>query len=244
MTTSNSADYSVSGGDIVNAAYRIVYNTSSEYTLEAFELADGLQALNLLVKNLMGPPNFLAKGMKRWQRLTASLTLAVKMDYDLKSSGGDLAIKTPVKILAVNYKDTSTGIETPMVPMTIDEQFSIANKAATGIPTRYAYERQLDTGKFRLDVIPSAAIVAAVDTLTIAYLVPLEDFDSSANTPYFPQEWYRPLKWLLAQEWSPEAGKKLPKEVAALAAQSLEAASAMDPEDSDMYFEPDNPNMQ
>ena len=241
MTTSNSANFAISGAEICSAAYRIVYNVSSLYTLEAEEMADFMQALNLLVKNLMGPPNFLAKGIKTWQKEVASLALAAKIEYNLQPSGGDLDINIPVRVLNANYKHTPTSGETPLTEMTDENYFQLSSKIALGTPIAYNYHRALDSGLFRLNCIPSASVVANLDTIEIHYLTPLEDFDSNANTPYFPQEWYRPLKWFLAQEMMPEAGKSMPPEVAALATQSIEAATSVQEENSDMHFEPDNP---
>lgn len=194
----------------------------------------------MLVKNLMGPPNFLAKGMKTWQRQVASLDLAAKIEYSIKLSDGDLNIEIPVRIIQANYKRASSDTESPLEPMSSEEYFALPDKTATGTPTKYNYERKLDDGKFRLNNVPITSIVSAGDTIEIAYLTPLEDFDSSANTPYFPQEWYRPLKWMLAQEMHPEAGKKMPPEVAALTKQSTESATSVEPEDtSNAFFEPD-----
>jgi len=241
MTTSGSANFAVSGGDIVRAAYRIVHSVSSEYTLDAVELSDGLQSLNMLVKNLMGPPNFLAKGIKTWQKEIASLTLKSKLDYSIKLTGGDLNIEIPVRILNANYKQTSNKNESPLREMSYEEYFSISDKTSKGTPTRYTYNRKLSEGIFSLNVIPLDSIVTAVDTIEISYLTPIEDFDASVNNPYFPQEWYRPLKWLLAQEMHPEAGRRLPEEVAALANQSIESATSFEEDTSKMFFEPDNP---
>lgn len=242
MATSGSADYLVSGQEIVNAAYRIVNNVSSEYTLAGEESADYLEALNMLVKNLMGPPSFLCKGIKTWQREVASLALTAKIEFDLKPSGGDADINIPVELLKVMYKRASSDTETELKEMTYDEYFGISDKTATGTPTRYNYERRLDTGKFRLNNVPLASIVSAGDTVEISYLTPLEDFDAGANDPYFPQEYYRPLKWLLAQEMHPEAGKKMPPEVAALASQSVEEANTFEAENTKACFEPNNPD--
>jgi hypothetical protein len=33
---------------------------------------------------------------------------------------------------------------------------------------------------------------------------PFEDFDAAGNNPDFPQEWYDPLVWLLAERLEPE----------------------------------------
>jgi len=46
---------------------------------------------------------------------------------------------------------------------------------------------------------------------------------------------------LLAQEMHPEAGRRLPEEVAALANQSIESATSFEEDTSKMFFEPDNP---
>ena len=241
MSTSGSADLATSGGSICRAAYRIVHSSSSAYTLQPEELVDYLEALNFLVKNLMGPPNYLMRGVKTWQRSTESLTLAAKLEYSFKTSGGDLDVNIPVGIIQANYKQDDTEI--PLVKMTYEEYFSISDKTSTGNPTKYQYERRLDEGLFRVNLIPTAAMIANGDTVELAYLTPLEDFDSQANEPFFPQEWYRPLKWLLAQEMSPEAGKRVPPDVAALAKQSSEIANSIDREETSLYFEPDNPEL-
>jgi hypothetical protein len=241
MATSGSANFSVSGGDIVRAAYRIVYSSSSDYTLTGSELSDGLESLNFLVKNLMGPPSFLARGMKTWQRETASLTLAAKIEYSFKTSGGDLNINIPVKILNANYKTGNN--ETPLTQMSNLEYERIGNKTNTGTPTRYNFERRLTDAKFRLDIVPTASIVSNGDTIEISYLKPLEDFDSTSDDPYFPQEWFRPLKWLLAVEMMPEAGRLVPADVAALATQATEAANALPDQEQRYSFEPDNPEL-
>lgn len=243
MATSGSANFAVTGGDIVRAAYRIVYNVSSEYTLEAAEMADGIQALNMLVKNLMGPPNFLTRGIKTWQREVGSLTLAEQIEYSLKPSGGDMDINIPAAIISANYKFADDDSEVPMFEMSYADYRAILNKTITGTPTMYNFERRLSDAKFRLNCVPTADIVSDGDTIEIAYLTPLEDFDATSDDPYFPQEWYRPLKWLLAQEMHPEAGKQMPPEVAALAKQSTEVANTFEPEASELCFEPNNPEM-
>lgn len=241
MTTSGSANYSRSGGDIVRAAYRIVHNISSAYTLKSDEMADGLEALNMLIKNLQGPPNPIFKGVKTWQRETASITLAAKIEYSLKSSGGDLDINIPVKILEAHYYRDSSDTETLMRYLQYLEWRNLPDKTATGTPSRYNYEKRLDEGLFRLDVIPTASIIAAGDTIKFSYLTPLEDLDTISDDVYFPAEWFRPLKWLLAQEWLPEVGKQVPPDVAALAQQSTEVAESVDLQETTLYFEPDNP---
>lgn len=243
MALSGSSDFSVSGGDIVRAAYRVVYNVSSEYTLEAAELADGIQALNILIKNLMGPPAFLAKGLKAWQRKTASLTLAAKSAYSLKPTGGDLDIDIPVSVLKIMYKFTSEDTERPLTYLTYEQYFSILNKAAEGSPIQYSYNRELEVGTLNIYPVPTADIVSDGDTLEISYLTPLNDIVAQSDDVHFSQEWFRPLKWMLAQEMFPEAGFPIPQEVSALAAQALESANTVEPVETVDFFEPNNPNM-
>lgn len=239
MATSGSTDLASSGLAIVKAAYRVVHNVTSAYTLEPDEIADGLEILNVLIKNLMGPPSFMCKGMKTWAKEKASLTLAAKLEFNLQSSGGDLDIAIPVEILSATYKRNNNEI--PLGSMTYEEYFLIPNKTNTGSPTKYYYERRLDSGLFIINYVPTASMISDGDTIELSYLKPIEDFDSQANEPYFPQEWFRPLKWLLAQEWFPESGKALPQDVALLAGQSTELANKFDQQETNTFFEPNNP---
>jgi len=98
MATSGSIDFSVSGGDIVKGAMRALNAIAAGETPEASEAADGLEALNMLVKQWMAPPNMIAPGLKMWARKHITLALSATAEYTIKlrrlafSSGGTYTI--------------------------------------------------------------------------------------------------------------------------------------------------------
>lgn len=228
MTTSGSVDFSVTGGQMVTASLRLLGVTPSGVSAAGDELADSVQALNMLLKQWAGMPGFVL-----WKRSRASLTLAAKVKYEFKISGGDLAINQPIEILNCNLKSGDT--ETTMREMSFLERERISDKTATGTPTKWFYEPQLAVGNFYIDVVPSTL----TDTIEILYRGQVEDIDDSGNTFDLPQHWYRAIKYQLAIDIAPEyEGSELSPLVVAMARDSYTRAIGFSPETSDLYFQP------
>jgi hypothetical protein len=94
----------------------------------------------------------------------------------------------------------------------------------------------LTNGRLTLDCEPSD--VAKV--IRIVFLGALEDFDALNDTPDYPQEWFRPLKFQLAVDLWPEyKDGDPPKSLLMLAESSLAIAQNANPETSEAFFEPD-----
>ena len=233
MGTSGSTDFLVTGTDIVKGALRALTVIATGETPEASEIADGLQALNMMIKQWMAPSNPLAPGLKIFQREEKTLTLAAKATYELQPSGGDLDVAVPVKILSAVLRNTDNQ-DIPLSPMTMEQYYRITGKSETGTPSGYYYERQLDTGYLYLDYIPSDT----TDTIVMKILRVLEDMDAAGNNPDFTQEWFRPLKFNLAIDLAPEYGKEVTKSLRDLAQESLYLANSFHPETTDVYFQP------
>lgn len=235
MATSGSVDFSASAIKIVKGALRALGVIDVEETPSDADIKYGLESLNMLVKQLMGPNGTSTPGLKMWQRERDTLVLTAKNTFQFKSSAGDLDIDIPIAIISAVLRNTDDQ-DTPLDPMTLAEYQAIVGKSETGTPSKYYYERQLDAGYFYLNIIPSDI----TDTIPLVFLRPLEDFDSSSNTPDFPQEWYRPLKFLLSMDLYPEyettevSFKRLEK----LAAGALAMAQTFEPDDALVYFQP------
>ncbi len=87
MATSGSANFSVTGQEIVEGALRSLGVLGRGRALQAGDLEDGLEALNMLVKQWQGKADF-APGLKVWTRKRATLFLQkATYEYDLGPSG-------------------------------------------------------------------------------------------------------------------------------------------------------------
>lgn len=106
MALSSSADLTFTGADVIKGALRALGILESGETPTSDEVADGLEALNLLCKQYMSPNNFMSPGLKLWKRKHLTLALSSTNEYTLKlrkiafTSGGTY-------VLAVG--DTITG---------------------------------------------------------------------------------------------------------------------------------------
>ncbi|MEN6440528.1 MAG: hypothetical protein ABFD97_18295 [Syntrophobacter sp.] len=235
------ADLSVTGKQIVEAAMRELGALASGEPATPEELQDGLQALNLLVKSWMGPNNLLAPGLKIWQRTRTTLTLLEQNSFSVKLVTGDLLIDPPISILSATLRNTDGEDLLILTPMSLAEYQAIPNKSVTGTPSRFYYERGITEGTIYLDCIPSDTTM----TIPLVYLRILNDFDEldGSDPPDFPQEWFRPLKFNLAVDLYPEyptcTGDRF-KIIAALAQSTLAQANMFAPDNGDpvVYFEP------
>jgi hypothetical protein len=226
-------DFSVNSNDIIEGAIRALGALSTGESLPANEMVDGREALNMIVKQLMGPPHYLMKGVKPWQREEASLTLAAKIKFEFKTSGGDLDITPPVDIISARLVDSDDN-ETPLKRMSREKYDSIGNKTDTNTPTAFYYERRLDSGYFYLDCIPSDITNYTID---ITYLDQMAAFTTVRTTTDFPQEWYRVLKFSLAVDLGPEYGADI-SNVTALRNEAIAIANNFHQDRVDAYFQP------
>jgi hypothetical protein len=143
--------------------------------------------------------------------------------------------RRPLEILTAVLRDTS-NIDSPMYPFSLEAFEGLQDKTADGTPQYYHYEAMLTNGRISLDVEPDDV----TKVVRVVFLGALEDFDAVADTPDYPQEWYRALKFQLAmdlwgeyKEGDPPGWLKLQRD------ESLSIAQNTNPETSDVYFQPD-----
>lgn len=147
----------------------------------------------------------------------------------------------PLHVISLRRKQT-TGSETSLDPMSVDDYESIGDKTVNGTPVRYLYESGITDGTLFLDY----GVSDTTDVFQITFLRTIEDFDSSSDTPDFPQGWYRPLLLQLAIDLAPERGKsdRIPPLQLLLHGNksmgipgALEIAQNADPENSMIFFQ-------
>ena len=228
------SDFTINSDEIIKASARAIGVLGIGESLPASELEDGREALNMLVKQLMGPPTFLMRGFKPWQRELAELTLQAKIQYEIKTTGGDLDITPPISILSARLKDSDDN-ETLLDVMNRDQYDAIGNKTDENTPTAFYYERRLDTGYFYLDCVPSDLTEYTID---ITWLDQLSAFTDVSSSMDFSQEWFRVLKFALAVDLAPEYGAD-PMKFKGLRDEAIAIASSFNTDDTFYSFQPE-----
>jgi hypothetical protein len=142
--------------------------------------------------------------------------------------------RRPLEVLTAVLRDTSAQ-DVPLYPMSLEAFESITDKTADGTPQYYHYEPMLTNGRISFDIEPDDV----TKIVRVVFLGTLEDFDAVADTPDYPQEWFRALKFQLAMDLWPEykdgdppASLKISRDEALMIAQNT------NPETTDEYFQP------
>jgi len=169
---------------------------------------------------------------------TTSLTLSTNT-LGAASSGARVFTYTttarrPLEILTAVLRDTNTN-DLPLYKMSLEASEGRHDKTADGDPQFYLYEPFLTNGKITFDVEPEDV----TKVVRIIFLGALEDFDAVADTPDYPQEWFRALKFQLAIDlWSEYKDGDPPASLYKSRDESLGIAQNTNPNTTDIYFQP------
>lgn len=221
MTTSGSTNWTRTGHEIVRSALRSIGVIASGETPTSDEYADGLEALNLLIKAWQ------AEDIGLWLIDTGSFTLTSgKTSYSL-GPGGDYAIVRPLEIVETRFYNSTAVTYTPLTKLASSEFYGISNRTLPGTPTEFYYVPTLSLGYLYLWPIWNGT---AADQIIFRYKTEVEDFDTNKDNPDFPKEWFRALRFNLAIELAPEYGKEVGATLAALAIDSKSSVAMWDRE--------------
>lgn len=155
----------------------------------------------------------LRRMLKSWQATESFDWLQTSMSHTMTATAAQTLASPvrPVRIWSVRYSADGTS-EMPMQELTRDEYDSLPNKAATGVPTCYHYDRQREAAV--LYVWPVLASVAA-ETLKITYEREFPDFDLLSETMDVPGEaWDAVVFGLAARLARPDNYARLTEEAA------------------------------
>ena len=193
MSTSGSTDFSINRDALISRALRLIGVVAQGETPTTDQVSEAALALNSLVKAWQ------ADGMPLW---------AIKQRVVPLVSGQStytLSTPKPLKLLQAWNRNTISNVDIPMRIVTKDEYNRLGNKTTSGNPIQVYYDPRLDTGELHTFPTPSVT-EAANNVLYVVYQSTFEDFDSSTDTPDFPQEWYDALTYGLATRLAPEYG--------------------------------------
>jgi hypothetical protein len=169
---------------------------------------------------------------------TTSPTLAAN-SLGAASSGARVFTYTskarrPLEALTVVLRDTD-GQDVTLFPMSLDAFESIPDKTSEGTAEYFLYEPMLTNGRISFDREPDDV----TKVVRVIFLGTLEDFDAATDTPDYPQEWFRALKFQLAMDlWSEYKDGDPPGLLKVQRDESLSIAQNTNPETSDVYFQP------
>lgn len=150
MATSGSSNFSVTGQEIVEGALRSLGVLGRGRALQAGDLEDGLEALNMLVKQWQGKADF-APGLKVWTRKRATLFLQNgTYEYDLGPSG--------------DHATSDTYAETTMRVAASTSATTLEVASTTGMTAGDYIGIVLDSGSIHWDTVAS---VTDGDTVVI-----------------------------------------------------------------------------
>ena len=227
-------NFNLNRDEVIKGALRILGVIGQGETPDAAQIADGAEALNILVKA------WEIEGMPVWA-IKTQVIIPVAGDgvYDI-GTGATVNIPKPERIYQAFYTTTATNISINMVPMSQEQYWSLSNRSQQGTPTQYYWDDKNTTGNLYLYLVPDAGF-ASDNTITILYQAPFADFDSSTDLPDFPQYWLRALKYGLADEISLEYGypSKDRQELMLRAEKYKEDALSFVQEESSYHFQVD-----
>lgn len=151
-------------------------------------------------------------------------------------------IQRPLRVLSGRRFNYLSSIETPMNPSLSRMDYrDLPNKATAGTPTQFFYDPQIPAGQLYIWPI----LTAATDAIKFTWMRQLQDFNTAANTPDFPQEWTDTLIFNLALGMAPEFG--VPTEqynmIKEQALAYLDTTTGFDREPESYYFQVDTSRM-
>lgn len=243
--TSGTATFLVTRDDIIKASLRTLRVIAIGETPAAEDYTNCAFALNILLKEL----NTL--GYLQWVYQTIHIPFVASQNtYTIDEDGTPSYVGyRPVKIAHVWRRDgSSPPIDTPMSPLSRQQYDQMTPKAITGVPTNWYYDPQLGDTVSGATSLPSVYVwPAPVDTTYTMYLCiqrPIQDIATgSSSTQNFDvsQEWFRTLRWLLADEVSHEYEVDLPtiQAVRQMANMLREKLADFSQEDASILMQPD-----
>lgn len=234
MATSGVTTFNLNKGEIISGALRLVGGISLGEPPTTDQTNEASDALNAMVKSMMG------LGMPLWAVKNYTMTMTANTASYNIGVGQTINTPKPLKIYQAYISRTASNQDTPVQLISRQEYFQLGNKTSTGTPVQLFYQPYNNYGTLYIYPVPDA-YTAANMTLKLIYQRPFEDFVASSDEPDFPQEWVEVLKYGLAVRLAPEYGLDIPsrKELKQEYNQLLNLAQSFNQEEVSLYMQPD-----
>ena len=231
MSTSGTTTWKLNRNEIIYAALRKLGVLSGGSTPEAYQVTDGTQALNAMIKA------FETDGMPLWS--IKSYTFTVTTGTAAYNIGPSQTFNTnkPLKVIQAWRNDSTSYSNVPMNIYTNYNYAILPLVNSSGTPVNLYYQPLRDYGVINLWPKPSDSTT----TITLRYQTPFEDMTSSTDDIDFPSEWTEAIIYGLAHRLSPEYGIPLQdRQLLAKEAEFFhEKALSFGTEEGGIFFQPD-----
>lgn len=203
MTTSGTTIFNVSRDDVIKAALRSLGVIAIGETPANEDFTNCAFALNNILKVLA------SQGYLLWtMELITVPMVSGTTSYTIGPSGATVTANRPLRIAFAYIRDANNNdIQLTQLSRTGYEQLTPKN--TTGVPVNFYYDPQLDSGVVYFWPTPNVTY-----NVYLSSQPQVEDIaagTSSTQNFDLPQEWFQPLRWLLASEVGPEYMSNLPK---------------------------------
>lgn len=232
MATSGDVSWTLTIGNLVQAALRKLAVISDGYTPTTTQIYAAQEAANALVASLM------AEGMPLWQMVTATFTTQAGVNTYAAPSGVPLPVGMPMKVVQA-WRQTNGQSNIPMNLYT-DYNFNLLPiTSSSGTPVNFYYQPFRTSGTIKLWPTPDSN----AHVITYKYQRQCYDFTETSNTEEvdFPTYWAEALIYLLAARLAPEYGVPLQDRqlLNAEAKEMKERALSFGTEEGSLYLQPD-----
>lgn len=193
MALSNSTDFTLSAGQLVEEARELCGIHADEEPTEAHEQVRGIRAMNMMLKEWQ------ASGVMCWTLGEGTFTLIQGQAAYVMGAGGTF---TTVPFDITEMRITRNNSSIPMHELSRDEYMALPNKITQGYPTQFYYQRARSGGTLYVWPTPDTAL----GTLNFTFRRVIMDMDNAASNIDLPQEWHQAIVYNLAVKLMPRYG--------------------------------------
>jgi hypothetical protein len=195
-------------GDLIRKALGKLLVIGTQDTLTSGEMADGLDALNLMLDS------WRLERLLLWAMKTDTHVLTGGQSAYTIGPGGDINTIRPTQIQ--NAFVRSANVDYPIDPIGQVQYDALAYKLTQGIPRKMFYNPGYPLGTINLYPVP----LSSAYTLHVNSYGELESFSNIADVYSLAPGYARAVIFNLALELAPDFNKAAPPEVVKMAAQS------------------------
>jgi len=168
------------------------------------------------------------------QTVTIANALPVAVNSGAQTYDYTNRIIRPLRIIDARRYYIPSTIETPLMLISRLDYRELPNKSNQGVVTQLFYDPQLSTGSAWIWPAPPDSL----SRINFTWMEPIFNFNTAADQPDFPVEWYNCLVWNLAKEVMLEYDVPVQRAqmIALRAKESLDLVSGFDREPESYFF--------
>lgn len=187
MATSGTTSFTVTRDQLITASLRLIGAFGEADVIPSSDIDNCAQSLNILAKELA------IDGLPLWCVVDLAVPMvAGQASYNLSTISGTTL---PLRILFAYIRD-ATGNDVSLQITSRYDYDTLGDKASPGVPNQCYYDPQLGAGSLVLYNVPQDN----THTVHVVIQRQIQDFNLATDNPDFPQEAFRMLKWVLADE--------------------------------------------